>query len=422
MKINPRGLAFAAGLLIAAAAHPATKSVGPATRPPTLTSPVQDKNFYLLSMIERTGPVREAAAANKRLALLADTKRRALAHAVESCGSELDCYASAMKWSDSECADAAQALKELYRQNDGLNRLVDGPLRASGMFQRYSEQSGADLLAQAWLDSARGINNIIDVYGTGKAGRYPAIDAVTYDLASSSYRNMIRSLTAVLNDGRQDLVLFFQPALRFALLLLEVNERDEAGRLEPLESGENAAAIRAIPSIDWNRYPYAVIVVPGSGPDRPSVNLSPTGRLRAILGARRYREGKAPILLLSGGYVHPIHTSFSEAVEMKKYLVEELGIPTEAVLIDPHARHTTTNIRNAARQIYRYGIPFEKMSMITTDESQSSNIESAAFEDRCLRELGYKPYKLGRRLTPFDLEFRPTLDSLHADPMDPLDP
>lgn len=212
------------------------------------------------------------------------------------------------------------------------------------------------------------------------------------------------------------------PALRFALMVLEVNERDEAGRLEPLESGENAAAIRAIPSIDWNRYPYAVIVVPGSGPDRPGVNLSPTGRLRAILGARRYREGKAPILLLSGGYVHPIHTSFSEAVEMKKYLVEELGIPTAAVLIDPHARHTTTNIRNAARQIYRYGIPFEKMSMITTDESQSSNIESAAFEDRCLRELGYKPYRLGRRLTPFDLEFRPTLESLHADPMDPLDP
>jgi hypothetical protein len=141
-------------------------------------------------------------------------------------------------------------------------------------------------LAQAWLDSARGINNIIDVYGTGKAGRYPAIDAVAYDLASSSYRNMIRTLTAVLDDGRQDLVLFFQPALRFALLLLEVNGRDEAGRLEPLESGENAAATRAIPSIDWNRYPY----------------------------------------------------------------------------------------------------------------------------------------RLGRRLTPFDLEFRPTLESLHADPMDPLDP
>ena len=120
--MNPRSIPFVAGLLIAAAAHPATKSVGPATRPPTLTSPVQDKNFYLLSMIERTGPVREAAAANKRLALLADAKRRALAHAVESCGSELDCYASAMKWSDSECGDAAQALKELYRQNDGLNR------------------------------------------------------------------------------------------------------------------------------------------------------------------------------------------------------------------------------------------------------------------------------------------------------------
>ena len=233
---------------------------------------------------------------------------------------------------------------------------------------------------------------------------------------------MIRSLAAVLDDQRADLELFFQPSLKFAMLLLEMNARDEAGRLEPLQSGDNAAAIRRIPSIVWSRYAYSVIVVPGSGPDRPGVNLSPAGKLRVILAARRFRDGKAPLLLVSGGYVHPIQTPFSEAVEMKKYLVTELGVPADAILIDPHARHTTTNVRNAARQIYRYGIPFDKMALIVTDEGQSSSIENASFAARCLRELGYKPYELGRRLSIFDLEFRPAIESLHADPTDPLDP
>jgi hypothetical protein len=415
-------LAVLTALLFVVAGQPGNRPDDAAKVPLALTSPVQDKNFYLLSMIERTAPVHDAAKADPGLAKLAEAKRESLAQAVKSCAADLECYAAAMKWTDAESDAAAHALIDLSRQGGAVKRVVDGPLRASGMFQRYRDRSDEELLSQAWLDSAKGINNIIDIYGTGKAGRYPAIDSVTYDLKSDAYRNMVRSLAAVLNDQGSELELFFQPSLKFALMLLAVNARDEAGRLEPLESGENAAAIRKIPSIVWSRYPYSVIVVPGSGPDRPGVNLSPAGRLRAILAAKRFRDGKAPLLLLSGGYVHPSQTPFAEAVEMKKYLITELGIPAGAILIDPHARHTTTNVRNAARQIYRYGIPFDKMALITTDESQSSSIESPSFAARCLRELGYQPYELGRRLSPFDLEFRPTIESLHADPTDPLDP
>jgi len=40
--------------------------------------------------------------------------------------------------------------------------------------------------------------------------------------------------------------LFFQPTLKFALYLLDINKRDEAGRLEPLEQTENAAAVKRI--------------------------------------------------------------------------------------------------------------------------------------------------------------------------------
>jgi hypothetical protein len=187
-------------------------------------------------------------------------------------------------------------------------------------------------------------------------------------------------------------------------------------------SGENAAAVRAIRTTVWPRYPYSVIVVPGAGGDRPGIALSSFGKLRDEIAAKRYRDGKAPFIVVSGGFVHPDRTPFAEALEMKKDLVSRLGIPASAVIIDPHARHTTTNLRNAARLIYRYGLPFAKPALIATDAGQSQYIEAAAFEKRCMEELGYVPYKLLGRVSPFDLEFLPLKDSLQIDPRDALDP
>lgn len=394
----------------------------PLRAPVLLTSPLQDKNFYLLSMLERTSLARAGVGRDGVLARLAEQKRSDLQRMNQTCASDLNCYAAAMMWSDAETGLASEALRTLYEKNGDVRKLVEGPLRASGMFQRDHDRPGDELLVRAWQDAAKAINHIIEVYGTGKPARYPAIDSVTYDANSDSYRGMVRLLAAVLEDQCSDLELFFQPSLRFALMLLEINDRDEAGRLEPLERGENAAALRQLTSIDWQRYPYSVIVVPGSGPGRAELPLSPIGKLRLDLAAKRFRDGLAPLLLVSGGYVHPAASHFCEAVEMKRYLLTKLGVPERAILIEPHARHTTTNLRNAARQMYRYSIPFEKMGLITTDPSQSRNIESPEFAARCLREMGNLPYTLGRRISAFDLEFRPRIDALQVEAMDPLDP
>jgi len=59
---------------------------------------------------------------------------------------------------------------------------------------------------------------------------------------------------------------------------------------------------------------------------------------------------------------------------------------------------------------------------VTTDPDQSRTIESPEFAARCLEELGYRPYRLGKRLSAFDLEWFPEADALEADAMDPLDP
>src|SRR5262245_13427419 len=203
---------------------------------------------------------------------------------------------------------------------------------------------------------------------------------------------------------------------------MEASKRDEAGRFEPMEHGENRLAVERVRSTRWQEYPYSVILVPGSGTDRLTWNMSQWGRERLRLAARRYHEKKAPFLIVSGGFVHPDQTPFAEAIEMKKVLISEFRVPAEAIIVDPHARHTTTNIRNAVRLIWRYGLPFDKSALITTDVYQSKSIESDDFRKRCDRELGYQPHELRGRKSEFDLEFLPRLDSLQADSTDLLDP
>ncbi|MBL8140957.1 MAG: YdcF family protein [Acidobacteria bacterium] len=208
--------------------------------------------------------------------------------------------------------------------------------------------------------------------------------------------------------------------------LLEINFRDEAARHEPMHAGENAAAYRRIPTIAWSNYPYTVALVPGAGlsdqMERENHALSPMGRQIIEIAARRYHDRKVAIIIVSGGYVHPKHSRFAEAIEMKRALMRDFGVPEDAILVDPHARHTTTNVRNAARLVFRYGIPAERPALITTQQYHLDSIASAAFDERNERELGYRPYVSTRRLSRFEVEWLPNVMSLHADPLDPLDP
>lgn len=105
---------------------------------------------------------------------------------------------------------------------------------------------------------------------------------------------------------------------------------------------------------------------------------------------------------------------------MKKYLMEVLDVPEEAILIDPHARHTTTNLRNTARIMLSYGFPGDKPAIVTSSKPHIDAVENMA--DRCLKELGYVPYDLGKRLNDVVIEFRPRPEAFTIDPDEPLDP
>ena len=376
-----------------------------------------------LSLIERTPTVATALAQSEPLAALLVEKRAALARSAAGCTAP-GCIDDALRWTDPQITAAAEALKHAYATSEEVRRLVDGALRDSGTYIRDAAAPGDELLARAWTEAAHGVNMAIDVYGKGReASRYAKMDPPLFDVRSKAYARLLHSVAEVLADESPDMTLFFQPTLRYALHVLDLNGRDEAGRLEPLDDGENAAALAAIPGVRWSRFAYTVILVPGSGPDRLTWPLSPAGKLRVEIAARRWSRRKAPLILVSGGFVHPSRTPYAEAIEMKRSLIEDFGVPESAILIDPHARHTTTNLRNAARLLYRYRVPFDRPALISTDSQQSAYIESEEFRTRCEEELGYVPYRLGRRVSGFDLEWTPRIQSLQIDPVgDLLDP
>jgi len=105
---------------------------------------------------------------------------------------------------------------------------------------------------------------------------------------------------------------------------------------------------------------------------------------------------------------------------MKRYLMHNLNIPESAILMEPHARHTTTNMRNAARLIYKYHIPADKAAVVVTEKSQSGGITNIAA--RCTKELGYVPYRLGKRLSDTQQEFFAVKEAMQVNVGEALDP
>jgi hypothetical protein len=410
----------------------------PARTPLAMKNPIQDKNFYLFSAIEWTPAVRTLVKSDKTLAEITTAKREALSEAAKTCGGDAACYAKAMRWSDDEIAKAGAALGALA-SNLAMRQLLEGPVLQSGLYQRYSGQPAQTLIEKAWEDAARKMNKGIDVFALGQVGSH-SFDAGAFDMKSRDFTMTMQMIGAVMEANSKSLELFFQPAMQFTIELLHAQLRDEAGRHEPMEKGDNKEAFQRIPTIKWAQFPYTAIVVLGLGPERADLPLAPAGRLRLVPAVQAYREGKAPFILVSGGYVHPPQTPYSEAIEMKKSLMKEFGVPENAIIVDPHARITATNMRNAARLIYRYNMPFDKKALVISDPGHIDGVQGirnakgpqmnitgaqpggGAPPMNAYQGLGYAPYTIGARLSPFMLEFTPTIISLSTDLNDLMDP
>ncbi|MCU6499174.1 YdcF family protein [Rugamonas sp. A1-17] len=268
----------------------------------------------------------------------------------------------------------------------------------------------------------RGVNSIIQVYGLGAAPRYPLSDGPIEVVGSAGFKATVADAIWMAKAGAGDSSLALDPSLQLAVALLDANDRNDAVAFEPLDLAHNGAALGRAGIIDWKQFKYTAIIIPGIGPEVPGMPLSARGKLNVRLAAQRFAEGVAPFIIFSGASVHPKNTRFVEAVEMRKALIERYGVPAASIIIEPYARHTTTNLRNGTRRLVAMGAPLDKESLIITNVSQSNYIESEEFAARNLKELGYAPGAIGQRLSPNELTFQPSTKSLRIDPADPLDP
>lgn len=379
---------------------------------------VQDKNFYLLTLFEEEPVLQKAIQKSSTLQHYQVYNERG-AQIAKECP-DAACFAASLAFSDQQIIAIGQALQELYNSQPAFRETLQKHLRPSGVFMRYASMPEDKMLVQRWKEEAYGLNYVLNAYTKNTGLRYPRIDSAMYDVHSADYTKEVRKLWAAKWEHKDPSRLFFSPVFHFAMDLLALNQKDHAARHEPL-STLNRAAYQQIAGTQWASYPYSAILVLGAGPSDDQA-ISAICKERCRTGAAIYREKKAPFIIVSGGYVHPFGTKYSEAIEMKKFLTDSCNIPETAVIAEPHARHTTTNIRNTNRILFRNGFPMDKKVLCTSSKSHITYVNSIFFDKVCDKDLRYHPYKNVKRLDDNSAEYEPVPESLHEDPFDPLDP
>lgn len=129
-----------------------------------------------------------------------------------------------------------------------------------------------------------------------------------------------------------------------------------------------------VTSLEWQQIPAgklptadAIVVLGGATkpalPPRPAVDLSEEGD-RVLYGAQLYREGKAPIVIASGGRIDwrggsdadgLASAALSESADMVEIL-RTLGVPSSAILQDPTSLNTYQNAVNVRQIMKQRGI------------------------------------------------------------------
>ncbi|PVX29371.1 YdcF family protein [Sphingomonas pokkalii] len=384
-----RTLAFAAALAATALATPASSGA------------VDDGVMTALSA--RLFPMFDAAgqdpAALDRIARAPGMAEvlRARSNRRTACGQDLPCRAQALLWNDSE----AETLRRAVAALPGLPSADDGTA------------------AQADREIA-GINQILRFYALGVSPSNPIDGPGT--ISPRDHQARLQAAEWIAGTPRAGSAQPLDPSIDYALALLDVSDRTDAIGHEPLSGGANAAAMARAKTLDWKRYRYSAMIVTGVGPEIEGEPLSPFGKYHLRLAAQRFAQGDIAFILVTGGRAHPRATPFTEADEMRKALIERYGIPADAIVSEPYARHTTTNLRNASRLLARMGVPMERETVIVCNPMQSAYIESAKFTERNAAELGYQPGRVVRRISPTELVFVAARASERIDPRDPLDP
>jgi hypothetical protein len=366
------------------------------TQPESTYAWVQDKDWYLLTVLQQVPEAKAALLADPTLLAMAQTREAKLRNAAGKCDADTGCLAAQVAWTPDEITQTAAQVGKILAQTSVAKK----HLRPSGRYALYVKQTDEALIAAATTDALNTLQSVFNGYEKGRAE--------------------INSSLALVASAHPQPMQFFEPLLWTTLDGMKASNHDQAGRDEPLADGQNKAALERMKTIDWTKWRFSVVLGLGWGPDDASP-LSILGQQHADIVADRFLAGLAPFILLTGGHVHPADTTpYSEALEMKKYLMTAYSIPEDAILVDPHARHTTTNFRNIARQFMMYGMPMDKPGLLSSDVAQT--FYTLHIDVRCMQDLGYLPYRSVQSLDEQDNCFLPAAESMFYDARDERDP
>lgn len=379
---------------------------------------LRGKLFRLPVEINAHAAARSALADDKELRQLGRAYQARVQRARSEC-KNMACYAAALRLREDEVQRAGNRLVAHYLQGNGMPDVVRA-VRETGYYSKGAKTADTALLRFAWERTAEGMNYVFDTYLAGKRPRYAIIDSISFNVNDPAFKALVEKMMDRRLKKQKNAAPFYALPLDLAMETLLINGRDEAARYEPLTGGQNAEAYAAVAHTDWGKYPYTALLVPGFGPDSPGVRIDHRGVARCKMAAERFHRKMAPFIIVSGGHVYPHRTPYSEAVEMKRYLTEELHIPASAIIIEPHARHTTTNMRNAGRLLYRFNMPANKPSLVVTDSAQILMV--ANLDQRCMRELGIVPYRDVKILNGNEAEFYPVKHCFYINVQDISDP
>lgn len=164
-----------------------------------------------------------------------------------------------------------------------------------------------------------------------------------------------------------------------------------------------------------------MLVVPGFTPPwtRHPVELHALAeaRLRKALGWL----GVWPELsvIVTGAAVYPEGTPHVEAESMARWLASR-GVSEQRIVVEGSARHTTTNLRNAARVM---GLRGWRRARIVTDPGQALYLafaDRSGFRARYVRDLGHDPGVLSwHGWWTVDFEPGPGVEGRGTDPREP---
>ncbi len=118
-------------------------------------------------------------------------------------------------------------------------------------------------------------------------------------------------------------------------------------------------------SLEWQNLPpesypnaEAIVVLGGAirpqAPPRPWIDVAEAGD-RPLHAARLYLQGKAPLIVLSGGRIDWKEGGPPESMDMAK-LVQAMGVPTSALIEDSTSLNTYENAVNVKQILDQRGI------------------------------------------------------------------